>query len=115
MITDVSGKGVPAAFFMAIARTVTPVAAQDNDHAGVCLREANDAICAQPPHDPSVTLFSLFYVILDPATGRFSYDYARHNALFLKRPDGSIGTLPMTGRAGPWSASCPIFHMARRA
>ncbi len=68
-----------------------------------------------PPHDPSVTLFSLFYVILDPATGRFSYDYARHNALFLKRPDGSIGTLPMTGRAGPWSASCPIFHMARRA
>ena len=94
VIADVSGKGVPAAFFMAIARTVTRGTAQDHDSPGICLREVNNAICAQNPHDLFVTLF---YGILDPATGSFSYANAGHNAPYLVRPDGAVDALPMTG------------------
>ena len=94
VMADVSGKGVAAAFFMAIARTVTRAAAQDCDRPGDCMRQVNDAICAQNPHDLFVTLF---YGILDPVTGRLGYANAGHNAPFLMRPDGAIETLPMTG------------------
>ena len=94
VIADVSGKGVSAAFFMAIARTVMRTAAHDADQAGACLRLVNDGICAQNPHDLFVTLF---YGILDPATGHFSYANAGHNAPFLVRRDGEIEMLPLTG------------------
>ena len=94
VIADVSGKGVSAAFFMAIARTVMRNAAQENDRAGVCLRAVNDEICAQNPHDLFVTLF---YGILDPATGRFRYANAGHNAPLLIRSDGAVEMLPLTG------------------
>ncbi len=94
VIADVSGKGVSAAFFMAIARTVTRTAANDTDRAGACLRLVNDGICAQNPHDLFVTLF---YGILDPVTGRFCYANAGHNAPFLVRRDGRVETLPLTG------------------
>ena len=94
VIADVAGKGVPAAFFMAIARTVTRAAAHDHQKAGACLREVNDAICAQNPHHLFVTLF---YGILDPATGRFDFANAGHNAPFLIGADGGVEPLPMTG------------------
>ena len=94
VIADVSGKGVSAAFFMAITRTVMRAAAHDVDRAGACLRLVNDEICAQNPHDLFVTLF---YGILDPATGRFVYANAGHNTPFLVRGSGEIEMLPLTG------------------
>ena len=94
VIADVSGKGVSAAFFMAISRTVMRNAAQDIDRAGACLRTVNDEICTQNPHDLFVTLF---YGILDPSTGHFSYANAGHNPPFLVRRDGGIEIVPLTG------------------
>ncbi len=94
VMADVSGKGVPAAFFMAISRTVTRAAAQEHSAAGRCLHDVNEAICAQNPHDLFVTLF---YGILDPASGRFDYANAGHNAPFVIGVDGEIRELPPTG------------------
>ena len=94
VIADVSGKGVSAAFFMAISRTIMRNAAQDIDRAGACLRTVNDEICTQNPHDLFVTLF---YGILDPSTGHFSYANAGHNPPFLVRRDGGIEIVPLTG------------------
>ena len=94
IMADVSGKGVPAAFFMAIARTIVSSAAHRHSEPGACLEAANDAICAQNPHDLFVTLF---YGILDPATGEFAYANAGHNPPFVVRPAGTADTLPMTG------------------
>ena len=94
VIADVSGKGVAAAFFMAITRTVIRTAAQEIDETGPCMRMVNDRISAENPHDLFVTLF---YGILDPATGHFTYANAGHNAPFLIRNDGAIETLPLTG------------------
>ena len=94
VIADVSGKGVSAAFFMAITRTVMRAAAYDMHQAGACLHLVNEEICAQNPHDLFVTLF---YGILDPATGRFAYANAGHNSPFLVRGSGETEMLPPTG------------------
>ncbi len=94
VMADVSGKGVPAAFFMAITRTVMRAAAARHPTPGPCLQEVNDAICEQNPQDLFVTLF---YGILDPGTGEFVYANAGHNPPFVvKRPDDVL-PLPMTG------------------
>ena len=94
VMADVSGKGVPAAFFMAIARTVMRAAAARHPTPGPCLEEVNDAICEQNPQDLFVTLF---YGILDPATGEFVYANAGHNPPFVVRRPGDVSPLPMTG------------------
>ena len=94
VIADVSGKGVAAAFFMAITRTVMRASAQEIDDAGPCMRLVNDRISSENPHDLFVTLF---YGILDPRTGQLTYANAGHNAPFLIRNNGAIETLPLTG------------------
>ena len=94
VMADVSGKGVPAAFFMAIARTVMRAAAARYATPGPCLQEVNDAICEQNPQDLFVTLF---YGILDPVSGEFVYANAGHNPPFLVRRPGEVAPLPMTG------------------
>ena len=94
VMADVSGKGVPAAFFMAIARTVVRAAANRHSTPGPCLQEVNDAICAQNPQDLFVTLF---YGILSPDTGEFVYANAGHNPPFVVRHAGEVSPLPMTG------------------
>ena len=94
VMADVSGKGVPAAFFMAIALTVMRAAAARHSTPGPCLKEVNDAICAQNPHDLFVTLF---YGILDPETGEFVYANAGHNPPFIVKHPGNVEPLPMTG------------------
>ena len=94
VIADVSGKGVAAAFFMAITRTVMRASAQEISEAGACMRLVNDRISSENPHDLFVTLF---YGILDPSTGRLTYANAGHNAPFLIRQTGNVETLPLTG------------------
>ena len=94
VIADVSGKGVAAAFFMAITRTVMRAAAQEIGDAGACMRSVNDRISSENPHDLFVTLF---YGILDPSTGHLTYANAGHNAPFLIRNSGEVETVPLTG------------------
>ena len=94
VMADVSGKGVPAAFFMAIARTVMRAAAARHPTPGPCLEEVNDAICEQNPQDLFVTLF---YGILNPETGEFVYANAGHNPPYVVQHAGTVSPLPMTG------------------
>ncbi len=93
VIADVAGKGVAAAFFMAITRTVMRSTAQEIEGASECIRAVNDRISSENPHDLFVTLF---YGILDPATGELTYANAGHNAPFLIRRNSDIETLPLT-------------------
>ena len=93
VIADVSGKGVPAAFFMAIVRTMMRSAAHEYSSPGRCMREVNEAVCEQNPHSLFVTMF---YGILDPTSGRFDYANAGHNPPFLVGADGQVTDLPTT-------------------
>lgn len=95
VIADVSGKGVPAAFFMAISRTILQACARDSISAGECLGAANDALCAQNPMDLFVTTF---YGILNTETGVLTYANGGHNPpMIVRRGDGSVADLPRTG------------------
>lgn len=94
VIADVSGKGVPAAFFMAISRTVLQSSARENRSAGACLAAANTLLCAQNPMDLFVTTF---YGILDTETGELAYANGGHNPpLVVRRADGTVADLPRT-------------------
>lgn len=95
VIADVSGKGVPAAFFMAIARTVLHASARDAATAGDSLAAANDSLCQQNPMDLFVTTF---YGILDTTTGVLTYANGGHNPPFVvQRSNGMVVDLPRTG------------------
>lgn len=95
VIADVSGKGVPAAFFMAISRTVLQQSALDGGSAGACLARANAALCARNPMELFVTAF---YGILDVETGEFTYSNGGHNPpLMVRKANGDVVELPRTG------------------
>lgn len=94
VIADVSGKGVPAAFFMAIARTVLQSSARERRSAGECLAETNTILCDQNPLEMFVTVF---YGILNLRTGVLSYANGGHNPPVVVREDGEVVELPQTG------------------
>ena len=95
VMADVSGHGIPAAFFMAVARTnLRDLAALYTDP-GACLAHTNQALCAQNPLDLFVTVF---YCVFDPTTGVLRYANGGHNPPYLRRADGSVEAL--NGAAG---------------
>ncbi|MBN9021422.1 MAG: SpoIIE family protein phosphatase [Rhizobiales bacterium] len=94
VIADVSGKGVPAAFFMAISRTILQGSARDVQSAGACLAATNDLLCEQNPLELFVTAF---YGILDLDTGTLTYANAGHNPPLLAPQHGPVSPIPATG------------------
>jgi sigma-B regulation protein RsbU (phosphoserine phosphatase) len=94
VMADVSGKGVPAAFFMAVARTNLRELAMHHVEPAACLAHTNDVLCTQNPMELFVTVF---YCIFDPATGVLRYANGGHNPPYLRRADGSIEVLSGTG------------------
>jgi sigma-B regulation protein RsbU (phosphoserine phosphatase) len=94
VMADVSGKGVPAAFFMAVSRTSLREQASHHSTPGACLAQTNDVLCGQNPLDLFVTVF---YAILDPATGVLCYANGGHNPPLIARADGAIESLDGEG------------------
>ena len=94
VIADVSGKGVPAAFFMATSRTILQGSARERRSPGQCLAAANELLCEQNPLELFVTVF---YGILDVETGELTYANAGHNPPLLARSNGNVASLPGTG------------------
>jgi len=93
LIGDVSGKGIPAAFFMAIARTIIKTTALKGLTTAQCMTEANDLICKESVDSMFITVF---YAILDLQTGEFVYTNAGHTCPYLMLNDGSIKVLERT-------------------
>ncbi len=94
LVADVAGKGVPAAFFMGISRTVLQQTAKGGVDAAGCLTAANALLCATNPTDLFVTLF---YAVIDLKTGLVTYANGGHNPPFVLRADGTVERLPMAG------------------
>ena len=93
-MADVSGKGVPAAFFMAVSRTNLRELAAHHADPGACLARTNEVLCTQNPMDLFVTVF---YCILDPVTGVLRYANGGHNPPYVARANGSIEALDGAG------------------
>ena len=89
-VGDVSGKGVPAALFMAVTKTmIKSTAVEDHSPASIMTR-VNDEISQDNPNCMFVTLF---LGILDTLTGEFRYTNAGHPYPLIKRADGAVDTL----------------------
>lgn len=93
VIGDVSGKGVPAAIFMAVSRTLIRATGIKGVSAGECLRYVNNLLCTESVASMFVTVF---YGILDVTTGNVEYVNAGHNPPYLLSSDG-IKKIEITG------------------
>jgi phosphoserine phosphatase RsbU/P len=79
-IGDVSGKGVPAALFMAISRTVLRLALREQPDLGKAMIRANDLLSAGNEQSMFVTIFC---GVLDLARGELAYCNCGHNPPLL--------------------------------
>ena len=94
VIGDVSGKGVAAALFMAVTRTVVKSIAVAGTPPAECLRRANALLCL----DNSAEMFvTIFYAVIDLRTGDVEYGNGGHNPPYFLRRDGSVEMLERTG------------------
>ena len=82
VVADVSGKGVPAALFMAIARTLLRAVAQRFDSPGACLTRLNELLLQNNHEELFVTVF---YGIFDRRSGHLVYANGGHNPPVLVR------------------------------
>jgi serine phosphatase RsbU (regulator of sigma subunit)/anti-sigma regulatory factor (Ser/Thr protein kinase) len=86
-IGDVSGKGVPAALFMAVTKTLIKSRAADDYSTASIITHINDELSR---HNEAFMFVTIFIGILNTKTGKFLYTNAGHNPPYIKRKDGSI-------------------------
>jgi len=81
VIADVSGKGVPAALFMALSRTLVRASTSKNPSPSSAIKDANHLIV----QDSRITsmFVTLFYAIIDPNARILTYVNAGHNPPML--------------------------------
>jgi sigma-B regulation protein RsbU (phosphoserine phosphatase) len=90
VIADVSGKGVPAALFMALSRTLIRASTLANSDPAGAIGHANQLIC----EDSKTCMFvTLFYAILDAKGMTLNYVNAGHNPPLLLKGESSDVTL----------------------
>ena len=85
VIADVSGKGVPAALFMVIAKTLLKNQAQMKLSPDKVLEIANNQLCENNETGMFVTAF---FGVLQISTGLFEFANAGHNPPVMYRKDG---------------------------
>ena len=91
VIADVCGKGIPAALFMAVSRTMIRTKGVQSGNPGECLTESNRLLAS---YSVDCMFLTMFYAIYNVKTGFVDYCNAGHNPPHLLRADGSIEELP---------------------
>jgi sigma-B regulation protein RsbU (phosphoserine phosphatase) len=87
VIGDVSGKGIPAAIFMAVSRTLIRATGLNGAPPGECLHYVNNLLCNE---SVSCMFVSVFYGVLNMKTGELEYANAGHNPPYILKNDGSL-------------------------
>lgn len=94
VIAGVSGKGVPAAIFMAMTRSILKATALTGVSPAERLGHVNRLLCRESDAGLFVTLF---YGILHTRTGEVEYGIAGHAPTYLLRLTGGIAPLEYRG------------------
>jgi sigma-B regulation protein RsbU (phosphoserine phosphatase) len=96
-IADVADKGVPAALFMALSRTLVRATSMSGRTPSDALRRTNTLIISDARSDLFVTVF---YGLLHPRSGNFTYANAGHNPpLWVNIRSGRVERLLQHGMA----------------
>ncbi len=90
VIADVSGKGVPAALFMMISKTLIKSAAQNRLSPHAVLEQVNNQLCENNDAEMFVTVW---LGILEISTGKMLCANAGHEYPAIKRGDGAFELL----------------------
>jgi sigma-B regulation protein RsbU (phosphoserine phosphatase) len=93
VIGDVSGKGVPAAIFMAVSRTLIRATGLKGIPPDECMRYVNNMLCNE---SVSCMFVTVFYGILNTRSGEVEYVNCGHNPPYLVNQHG-VSKLAMTG------------------
>jgi len=98
-VGDVSGKGVPAALFMAITQTLikTQAKAQSHRSSAVTLEQVNNDLSRD---NPSMMFVTLFLGIFNIVTGELEYCNGGHNPPYLLAPNQTETVQPLATTDG---------------
>lgn len=94
VVADVSGKGVPAALFGMVSKTLLrATATQNNPEPGLAMASVNDGLC----QDNDTCMFvTVFYAVFDPLQGSLTFVNAGHPPPLLIHANGESEFLPLT-------------------
>ena len=95
VVADVSDKGIPAALYMALSRTLLRAVAPEDLSPERTLARMNQLILDQSENEQFVTCF---YAVWEPSSGRLAYANAGHNWPLLVTAAGQVARVP--GRQG---------------
>ena len=87
VMADVSGKGVPAALFMMVSRTLMKGTAIGEADPAKALAEVNRLLVESNEESMFVTLF---YASFDPAEGRMEFANGGHNLPYVVKHNGEV-------------------------
>jgi sigma-B regulation protein RsbU (phosphoserine phosphatase) len=90
VVGDVSGKGVPAALFMAVTQTMIKSRSADDYSSASIMTYINNEL--SKGNDASMFV-TVFLGVCDMHTGEITYTNAGHNPPYIKRKDGSVTIL----------------------
>lgn len=105
MVGDVSGKGVPAAVFMALSAMAVRALARQVSDPGELLAQVNLLLCERNETMQFVTACA---VMIDPVTGEMSWANAGHPSPAVIASDGRVQWLD-----GPRAAPLAVFEETR--
>jgi sigma-B regulation protein RsbU (phosphoserine phosphatase) len=92
VIADVCGKGIPAALYMAVSRTVIRTKGIQTDSPAVCMEESNHMLAS---YSLDYMFVTVFYAVYNTRTGLVTYCNAGHIPPHVLRADGSTEELPL--------------------
>jgi sigma-B regulation protein RsbU (phosphoserine phosphatase) len=95
-IADVADKGVPAALFMALCRTILRTVAFNRRDPAEVLQRTNQIIYGDTSSDLFVTVF---YAVWDHGSNTLTYSCGGHNPPILVRGNGHLSSLSSDGIA----------------
>jgi sigma-B regulation protein RsbU (phosphoserine phosphatase) len=93
VMADVSGKGIPAAIFMAVSRTLVRTVGMQGYNPEETLRKSNELLASESVDCMFVTVF---YAIYNIKTGNIQYCNGGHNSPYILRANGTIEQLPVS-------------------
>ncbi len=93
-IGDVAGKGMPAAIYMAVCRTMLKAIGSEVFDPAECLFKVNNMLI---PESDMSTFVTVFYGVLNVKTGELHYCNGGHNLPYTQKEDGTVAELEDVG------------------